>query len=144
MAGRRMLQVNAWFHQCLRKTRWLHPKKILQMIRCKCEMEKPCSRKSCNCSQAQLSCFMLCLYYGNRCYNMWTIRDPLGGQHSRWKVGIFAWFFKMRDHFKLISGTTWAHPLKWAWVGGGDGGLQIKCENSLRVLSTLAVCKCSS
>ena len=27
MTGRRMLQMNAWFHQCFWKTRWLHPKR---------------------------------------------------------------------------------------------------------------------
>ena len=49
--------------------------KILQMIHCKCEIEKPCSRKSFSCSQAQLSCFMFFLCYGNRCYNTWTISE---------------------------------------------------------------------
>ena len=48
---------------------------LLQMIRCKCGTDKPCSRKICNCSKAQLSCSKFCKCLGSTCYNTWTTLD---------------------------------------------------------------------
>ena len=48
------------------------PEEVLQMIRCKCGTDKPCSRKICSCSKAKLSCSKFCNCYGNMCYNTWT------------------------------------------------------------------------
>ena len=45
---------------------------LLQMIRCKCGTDKPCSRKICSCLKAQLLCLKFCKCFESMCYNMWT------------------------------------------------------------------------
>ena len=51
------------------------PEKVLQMIHCKCETDRPCSQKICSYSKAQLSCSKSSNCYGSMSYNTWTTLD---------------------------------------------------------------------
>ena len=51
------------------------PEEVLQMIRCKCGTDKPCSRKICSYLKAQLICSKFCKCFGSMCYNTWTTLD---------------------------------------------------------------------
>ena len=45
------------------------------LISCKCSSEKPCSRRNCTCSGAQLSCSELCACHASNCENQWTVKE---------------------------------------------------------------------
>ena len=51
------------------------PPEVLKMISCKCSSEKPCSRRNCTCSGAQLSCTEFCACHAFQCENQWTVRE---------------------------------------------------------------------
>ena len=48
---------------------------LLQLICCKCGIDKPCSRNICSCSKAQLSSSKFCKCFRNMCYNTYTTVD---------------------------------------------------------------------
>ncbi|XP_066927982.1 uncharacterized protein [Clytia hemisphaerica] len=53
------------------------PDAVLQMIKCNCASESPCSRQNCTCASAKLSCNKFCKCYEseNTCCNEWTNKD---------------------------------------------------------------------
>jgi len=51
------------------------PPEILQVIRCGCSTDQPCSTGRCKCTRAQLTCTFFCSCNAeNVCYNQWTKR----------------------------------------------------------------------
>ena len=51
------------------------PDAVLEMIKCNCASESPCSRQNCTCSSAKLSCNKFCKCYESSCFNVWTKTD---------------------------------------------------------------------
>ena len=53
------------------------------MIACKCSSEKPCSRRNCTCSGAQISCSEFCVCHLSHCEKQCTIKESSDDEDER-------------------------------------------------------------
>ena len=51
------------------------PDVLLEMIRCNCATDTPCSQRSCSYTNAQLSRTKFCKCYSRTCFNSWTAQE---------------------------------------------------------------------
>ena len=51
------------------------PDALLEMIRCNCATDTPCSRRSCSCTNAQLSCTKFCKCYYRTCFDSCPVQE---------------------------------------------------------------------